>query len=502
MAQGFSPVAIDLATGARVRLRLEHAGTRTEQQTWTEACVRERAEGTLVDYGFVGVSLRFEARARMRELQRNTCDQAAEKIPEWLEDPRPSSSRILRLAELPDARMMRQSGFVPCDLALFDSSANVGEVAAALAGRSVVLLDPRGLPMDIALAVLRLCRVGVRDFRVLARKNPPKICRVMKAAEGRAAYGGRPPIADPRAAQMILDVERLSMRGRHAAVERTLRGAVAAFDRRGDTARAGDAGLRLGHLLLSRGRAADAKTVFTDAHDRFQRARAAEPALEAMAYVGLAETDLAQLEDAEKSCRSSYSAALALGRRELALFPATALARIFLWQKRYADARSILEAVEPVGDAERCARYWCLAARLQIAVGAIADAWRAVERARSGASGTSPVIEAIVRECEAAVQGKLGDLEALRIHVTNGLSAARAAHLPLLAIKLRLGYVEGLNRAGRFGQARTAARHLRGIRGSAIPPLLRSRIDQCIERAQQTSFGARVSSALSCAECA
>jgi transcriptional regulator with PAS, ATPase and Fis domain len=372
---------------------------------------------------------------------------------------------------------MRQGGFVPCDLACFNNAANADEVADALAGRSVVLLDPSGLPIDLALAVLRMCRIGVRDFRVLARETPSTICGVVKAAEGRAAYGGRPSIADPRAAQMIVDVERLSMRGRHAAVERTLRGAIAAFDRRNDAARAGAAGLRLGHLLLSRGRAADAKTVFTGAHDRFQRARAAEPALEATAYIGLAQTDLGQLEDAEKSCRSSYSAASALGAPELVLFPAIALARVLLWQKRYADARSILEAVEPSGDPERCARYWCLAARLQIAVGAIADAWRAVERARSGTPNPSPVIEAIVRECEAAVQGRLGDLEALRIHVTNGLSAARAAHLPLLAIKLRLIYVEGLSRAERFGQARTAARHLSGIRGGAIPPLLQSRID-------------------------
>ena len=96
-------------------------------------------------------------------------------------------------------------------------------------------------------------------------------------------------------AQTIVEVERLLTRGRHAAAERALRGAVAAFERRGDFRRAGDAALRLGRLLLGRGRAADAKALFTDAHDRFQRARAAEHAIEAMVYLGLAQTDLAQL---------------------------------------------------------------------------------------------------------------------------------------------------------------------------------------------------------------
>ena len=342
------------------------------------------------------------------------------------------------------------------------------------------MLDSRDAPSSAALALLRLRQLGVREFGVLARRASSKKAHVMKAAEGRAAYGGRPPAGDPRSAQMMVEVERLLARGRHAAAERALRAAFAAFERRGEFRRAGDAALRLGRLMLARGRAADASALLTSAHDRFQRARAVEDALEATVYLGLAQTDLAQLTDAEHTCRAAYSAASALGNPDVVLFPALALARTLLWQKRHADARSILEAVTPAGDVEQCARYWCLAARLRIAADAVADAWRFVERARPAASDLSPAIESVVRECEAAIQGRLGDIDALRIHVTNGLAAARAAHLPLQAIKLRLTYIEGLIRAERRAHARAAARHLEHIRSGAIPPLLKSRIDDVL----------------------
>ena len=375
---------------------------------------------------------------------------------------------------------MRLHGFVPCDLALLDAASCGDDVCLSLAQRSVVLLDSRGAPGCLALALLRLRRIGVRDFRAVARCKRAAKSQSLKAAERRAPYGGRSPFADSRTARMIVEAERLLTRGRHAAGERALRAAVTAFDRRADCARAGAAGLRLGRLLLVRGRADEAKAVFTEAHDRFQRVRAAEQAIDAMAYVGLAQTDLAELHDAEQTCRSAFSAASALDRPEAVLLPALALVRTLLWQRRHADARSLLEAVSPVGEPELCARYWCLAARLRIAVDAIAEAWRDVERARPAASDLSPAIESVVRECEAAVQGRLGDVDALRVHVSHGMAAARAARMPLQTIKLRLTHIEGLHRAERLAQARAAARHLGDISSRAVPRLLKSRIDSVL----------------------
>ncbi len=472
--------AVDLATAARVSLEIVAAGTRAEQQSWTEACTHAHTDRAIVDFGFLGSAQRYEARGDALARRESLSAQGAQAVVEWLEHARPSSVRILRVADFPDPRLLRQRGFVPCDLSLLDDASRSSDLSAVLAGRSIVVLDWRDMPSSAALAVLRLRQLAVREFCVLARRAPAKGIHVMHAAEGRAAYGQRTRAADPRMAQTIVEVERLLTRGRHAAAERALRASMAAFERRADHGRAGESALRLGQVLLGRGRASDARMVFTDAHDRFQRARAAERAIEAMVYLGLAQTDLAQLNDAEQSCRAAYTAASAVGNRDVVLFPAVALARTLIWQKRYADARAILEAVEPAGDVEQCARYWCLAARLRISAEAISDAWRMVRRARPAASALSPAIEAIVRDCEATVQGGLGDMEALRIHVTNGLAAARTAHLPMQAVKLRVTYVEGLIRAGRLAQARGAARHLPHIGRAGISPLLKSRINAAL----------------------
>jgi transcriptional regulator with AAA-type ATPase domain len=285
---------------------------------------------------------------------------------------------------------------------------------------------------------------------------------------------------DPRAGYVVAEIERLAARGRHAAAERALRAAMAACDRRGDAGRSGDLAVRLGRLLLARGRAEEARVVFSSAHERFQQLRVPERAIEAMALTGVAQTDLARLSDAEQSCRAAYSAAVALGNTEAALCPGLALVRVLFWQKRCADARSLLEAMTACGDGGLCARYWCLAARLQVAAGAIGEAWKAVERARPAVANLDAATESIVRECEASIQAGLGDVEALRCHVEHGLTAARAAHLPLQAIKLRLTHVEGLSRAGRQGRARAAARHLGDIRAAVVPPLLKARIDSVL----------------------
>ncbi|HET9469452.1 MAG TPA: sigma-54 dependent transcriptional regulator, partial [Vicinamibacterales bacterium] len=387
--------------------------------------------------------------------------------------------------ELPDGRLLRQRGFVPCHVALLEDVNLHADLCEVISGRSVALLGSHGSSERIALALLRLRAAGVREFCAFAQFRQQKGCDVMKAAEGRATYGA-PVLIDPRLARLNTEVEQLVMRGRHAAAERTLRAAVAAFDRRADDVCAGDVELKRGRLLLRRGRATDAKAAFAGAHERFQRARAASRALDATVYLGLAQTDLGLLNDAEHTCRAAHSAASALGGPDRRLFPAIALGRVLLWQKRYADARAILESVSAVGEAEQCARYWCLASRLRLAVDAVADARRAVEHARPPASNLSPPIEALVRDCEAAIQAAVGDVEALRVHVTNGLAAARGARLPLQAIKLRVTYVEGLIKAERFGQARAAARHLARLRGGGVPPLLNSRIERVLSGLNRT----------------
>ena len=95
--------ALDLATGGRVRLRIEPAGTRAAQQEWTDACTRAHAKGTLLDFGFIGCGERFEARPQRSASSSSCRAQETTEIVEWLDEGRPSSSRVLQVAELPDA---------------------------------------------------------------------------------------------------------------------------------------------------------------------------------------------------------------------------------------------------------------------------------------------------------------------------------------------------------------------------------------------------------------
>jgi transcriptional regulator with AAA-type ATPase domain len=480
--------ALDLATGDLVRLRVEPAGTRREQQAWSDACARAHAEGRLVDFGFIGSEKRFEASALKRVPLQRTCRAVGEGVLQWLEHMRPSSARIVYVSELPDARDLRLRGFVPCQVSLVEDGAAWDDIAMALADRSIVLLDPQAEPFRIAMAFLRLRQVTAREVCGVVTRKPSMRGHIASAAEDRAVYGRVTPTPDPRATQMMAEAERMLLCGKHAAAERALRSARGAFDRRGNTSRAGDAAITLGRLLLSRGRATDAKAAFEEAHDYYRRGGLPDRAIDATVYVGLVQTDLTLLGGAERTLRAAYSAAAALGKPDPVLLAGIGLARNLFWQERYGDARSILESITPAGNAALCARYWCLVARLRITANSLPDARQAVERARPGIAPTSPEIEALVRLWEATVQARLGDLEALNVHVTAGLAAARAAHLPLQVVRLKLAHVEGLVRTGRSSAARSAARHLLHIRQGAVPPLLRRRIESALKGLNGTAM--------------
>ena len=484
VAEGFSIEALDLATGERVRLQIESAGTRQDQQEWVELCTRKYANRVLVDFGFIGTDRRFEASSQIMRRDSDRRLPRSGTALDWLESRGPSSSGILRVPDLPDCRDLRLKGFIPVSLSLLEERSRP-DVWPMMTGQSVVMLDTCGTPSTLAMAFLKARRLNVREVLALSRtirlKADTTPCNIANAAEGRQAYGPRQAI-DSHASALLAEGERLLGSGRHAGAERALRGAVAAFDRRGDGFRAGDAEMRLGRLLLTRGRATDAARIFENAHDRFQKAQVPVPAVSAMIQLGVAQTDLGLLADAERSCRAARSAATALNNAELAVSAGVALARTLIWLEQYAEARSLLQALTPVGDVEVSARYWCLVSRLHIAGNGVTDAWRAVERARPRAADCSPAIESLVRRWESAVQAQVGDLESLQRHVRAGLTAARAAHLPLRSIKLRLTLIEGLANAQRMGCARAAAAHLRGMSERPLPPLLKRRVERTLAR--------------------
>jgi transcriptional regulator with AAA-type ATPase domain len=478
--RGLGIGSLDLATGRRVRLRITACGIRSAQLAWMEECARAHSLGSIVDFGFIGASLKFDAVAPRCAVCADMSAGRSASILDWLDAARPASPGILYLQGLPDGREIRLRGFVPCTLSLFENRSVSRDILSVVACRSVAILDARDMPSLLALTLLRLRAARAREVRALVQRSTSASVCVPKVAERTPVYDNRTSGADPRVRAMIADGEQLAARGRHAAAERALRAAVGACERRNDAAAAGDAAMKLGRLLLSRGRASDAEEEFERALERFHRVGTAAPAVEAAMHVGIAQTDLQRFADAERSCRAAYSSASGTGSADLVSAAAIALARVHIWQHRFGDARSLLECLAPSSVPEVSARRWCLLARVMLAANSLGDAWRAIERARP-ARGHSSTIEALVRTWEAAVQAKLGDVESLRIHVKAGLEAARSAHWPAQSMRLRLTLVEGLIAGGRNAQARLAARHLAHVRAGSMPALLRARADRVMK---------------------
>jgi DNA-binding NtrC family response regulator len=475
-----STVALDLATGTQVRLTIDTAGDRAAQQSWVEACARRYGARSICDYGFIGRTSRFEANPLYVTAALPEAHTAA-SVFEWLESGHRASSRILPVLRLPDARELRLRGFVAIQLHLL-RQVSLAAVWRHLRGHSIVLLDSTNQSGHLALAFLQVRHYGVRDAYAFVQRATRPVA-MLKAAETRVAYVVRPQ-QDARTTTMFTEGARLVDAGRHAAAERTLRAAAAAFDRRDDRLMAGRSELALGSLLLTRGRAADALACFGRAHDRFQRERAPGFAIAAMIQTGLAETDLVRLPEAERSCRAAYSSGSAANDSLGIAGSGLALARVLFHQKRNAEARDLLESLKQPSDAHLAARYWCLVARLRLSEDGFRDARAALEHARSG-DRSEPSIECVVRRWEGSIQARLGDAQALDFHIRAGLQAARSAHLPLESMKLRLTLIEGLVDAGKHASARAAAARLHGLAAACVPPLLKAQIDRVRDRVNQ-----------------
>ena len=527
---------IDVATGHAVVVNISPAERRAGQQVWTDACARllgvPKAR-TLIDFGLVHSNERFEAYrpARLR-LSRGARApvaigrHAVAQTVEWLEEAGACSPRILYvngghrgwLEGL--AREVRLRGFIPLNILLL-ADIGISKCLPLVSGRAVALLDERSerggsddgndsrdgdalssafvtLLMqnarDVAAVVhapsadqieprLHLERTRGEPLRTLWRGRP----LVARAAESRDTYGSTrpaPSMADPRAMSLLDEARRSTSRGRHAASERALRAAFAAFDRRNDLLHAGDAALLLGRLQLDRGRAGDARSQFDAARDRFQELGAAGPAARACVFSGLAQTDAGAFEPAERTLRAAYSAASALQDREAVRFAGVALARNMYWQERFADALAILAKLRP--DQPACPRYWCLMSRLRLAAGNVDEASRSIGRAKDAVSeSTEAAVDAVIRLAQARIQARLGDVDALTVHVREGLAAARRAHLPLAGFKLRLAFVEGLLNAGLLCRARAAANRMKFMGTAPIPSLLRRQVDRIAQRLVQ-----------------
>ena len=490
---------IDCATAQQVDLAIDRAGDRAEQKRWAEVCAKSLADprSRLIDFGFIGSDRRFVASAltvRPPIAQIETICHAVE----WLEHSNHASPRLFVLSgglsglRLSLPRELRLRGFVSLNLEMLADSELRAAVSNSLDGRSVVLLHDEPCAGDVALGFLYLLSSRTRQsWGIFGRPKPAELVLsadpgwIAHAAEGRAIFDQ--PASRQRFTLMLDEARRMMSHGRHAAAERSLRASLAAFDRRRDATRAGDAALLLGEVLQNRGRSAGAYELFERARRSYESQGAAALAVQACTWAGIAQTDCDLVHEAEAALRAAYSAATALTDPHLQLNAGVALARCLLWQSRHADAIHLLETMTPRQGDLAATRYWCLAARLRVMAGDLSGAWSAIDRGRQASIAADPACASTVKTTEAIVQAKLGDVEAMECHVREGLRSAAEAHLPLQRVRLRLTLLEGLLDAKRMSRAREVGDRLKTLTKIELPPLLAKRLARALERLKTPS---------------
>ena len=295
-------------------------------------------------------------------------------------------------------------------------------------------------------------------------------------------------------------------RGRHATAARALREAFSMLQRRGDAAGAAESALALGRVLMARGQVGESARAFEDARRLFDEGRVASRSIVAAVYIGLAWTDAGRWLEAEAATRAAAIAATAAGEHQAGRFASLALARCLLWQGRVHEATDALPPddtaagveTRPSVVAEAPARgAWvdvsfpsgldlavsreCLAARAAAAAGDVTTAGKAAARARERATLVGrPLERAAACTAMATVYALLADAAAVKVQVEEGLRAARLAHAPLRAIRLRAALASGLLHAGKPGEARPLVARLARLDLAALPAVVRRPVEQVL----------------------
>ncbi len=273
---------------------------------------------------------------------------------------------------------------------------------------------------------------------------------------------------------------RLARAGRHAAAIRLLNRASRVIHARGDSAREATCAEQLAWIARDRGR--------TDhAVEQFERAQAIAPEgahrLRAAIGLGIVWTDQQRFLDAEAALRAARAAAELLNDQDVMQMASTALARCLYWQSRYDEAALSLEPWirTPTGDVPASA--WGLLARVRVGIGnlrgAVAAASEAVKRASQ--HGDLRAVASAARAM-ALVQAALGDQEQVRHCVERGLRAAVAAHLPLVALKLRIALLSAFAGIRPVADERgRLTHHLQStLARQHLPPLIRAQIESAL----------------------
>ena len=344
---------------------------------------------------------------------------ASESLLEWLERPHPSSSRVLCVR-----RTSRRARSSPARIRAMRCRASRARHALerhpgrCSTKRSVVLLDSRGAPVERrARACCGFAQSNVARCLRHRAARAAKRRQIAAAAESRAAYDGlaspkrhgRAAAADAgcRVAQLMAEAERMLQRGRHSAAERALRGAGGS----------GRAQRRFGfEPAMPDWRSAGCCSLAAARPTRRPRSEMRTIVFSRGTRPPGSRRDDSSRPRADRSggrwSKPSRRVVRRMQRRPRfgvrnpRLSAAIALARTLLWQRRQTTRRSILEAVRPGRRCRSAARDTGVSSpgSTSPAVRFPRHARPSHMRARVACDG-SPVLESLVRLCEASDSG-------------------------------------------------------------------------------------------------
>jgi len=276
--------------------------------------------------------------------------------------------------------------------------------------------------------------------------------------------------------------ESLVARGRHSAAERVLSRALRVHIGRRASAEAAQAALRLGYLALDRGR-------IDRATRSFHQAREADPesptAGQASIGLGLSWIEDGGLVEAEAVLRTA--AGTITDNEIIKARAAAALSRCLYWMGRLDEALVALEGAGRGGQSPEGARVAAMRSRILLAEGQIPAAVRSARLAAELAPDRTDFgIRAAISRALGAAVAAAGDDRAARTYLDEGLKAASAAHLPLMAARLRLTLadVQGGSRP------EDMRRLVRRVVAHRYPPLLQAAARAMLARLERVELDA------------
>ena len=290
------------------------------------------------------------------------------------------------------------------------------------------------------------------------------------------AVSSRPARPSSSMARALPRAASLAARRRYAAALRVLtRAARVLAGRRQDEASA-ECLVAAGHLVLARGRTAEAEALFDDARKKSKSGLAAF-----RAAAGLAEAWIedARLAEAEVLLRGTLTAADALEDPSVASGAYAVLVRALYHQGRYAEGLAAAADREWTDGSDESAALLAIAARCHAALGRISPALRLARACHSAAAAKrQPSHSARASLALAEVLAAAGDLDGMQAELRAARIAARAAHLPLVLVELRVIAAERLEGPAGAKERARMVRLLSTHKRASLPRLMRLRIER------------------------